>query len=108
MCIRDSIINAFSFELGKVTRPYIRERVVDLLTRIDPDLASGVALSLIHICGNPAALLPRRIIPTVHARCWWNETMKKLPMRRIVSLPVLAAFVVDVYKRQGTGRSRPE
>ena len=32
--------------LGVVTRPYIRERVVDLLTRIDPDLASGVARNL--------------------------------------------------------------
>lgn len=37
------IIHAFSFELGKVMRPYIRERIVDLLTRIDPDLARGVA-----------------------------------------------------------------
>lgn len=40
------IIDAFSFELSKVMRPYIRERVVDLLTRIDPDLASGVARNL--------------------------------------------------------------
>lgn len=40
------IINAFSFELGKVTRPYIRERVVDLLTRVDRDLAAGVAKNL--------------------------------------------------------------
>lgn len=37
------IIHAFCFELGKVMRVYIRERVVDLLTRIDPDLARGVA-----------------------------------------------------------------
>ncbi|MCH5277519.1 MAG: catalase HPII [Desulfovibrionaceae bacterium] len=37
------IIQAFCFELGKVMRVYIRERVVDLLTRIDPDLARGVA-----------------------------------------------------------------
>lgn len=40
------IIDAFGFELSKVTRPYIRERVVDLLTRIDPDLAAGVAQNL--------------------------------------------------------------
>lgn len=40
------IIHAFRFELGKVMRPYIRERVVDLLTRIDPDLARGVAEGL--------------------------------------------------------------
>ncbi len=40
------IIDAFSFELSKVIRPYIRERVVDLLTRVDPDLAQGVADNL--------------------------------------------------------------
>lgn len=44
------IIDAFSFELGKVARPYIRERVVDLLTRIDSELASAVAHNLgIHL-----------------------------------------------------------
>ncbi len=40
------IIGAFSFELGKVARTYIRERVVDLLTRIDRELAKGVAENL--------------------------------------------------------------
>lgn len=40
------IIAAFSFELGKVARPYIRERVVDLLTRVDAGLAAAVAENL--------------------------------------------------------------
>ena len=40
------IIGGFSFELGKVARPYIRERIVDHLTRIDPGLAQGVADNL--------------------------------------------------------------
>lgn len=40
------IINAFSFELGKVARPYIRERVVDLLARVDGKLAAAVAANL--------------------------------------------------------------
>jgi len=40
------IIGAFAFELSKVCRPYIRERVVDLLTRVDPELAGGVAEKL--------------------------------------------------------------
>lgn len=40
------IVNAFSFELSKVIRPYIRERVLDLLTYIDHDLAKGVATNL--------------------------------------------------------------
>lgn len=40
------IIDAFSFELGKVARAYIRERVVDHLTRIDTTLAQKVAEEL--------------------------------------------------------------
>ncbi|WP_435954015.1 catalase HPII [Dryocola sp. BD626] len=40
------IIGAFSFELSKVARPYIRERVVDHLTHIDISLAQPVADNL--------------------------------------------------------------
>lgn len=40
------IIDAFSFELGKVARAYIRERVVDQLAHIDVTLAEGVAHNL--------------------------------------------------------------
>lgn len=40
------IIAAYSFELSKVARPYIRERVVDHLLRIDVKLAQGVAANL--------------------------------------------------------------
>ncbi|WP_333893399.1 catalase HPII [Atlantibacter subterraneus] len=40
------IIDAFSFELGKVARAYIRERVVDHLCHIDVSLASAVAENL--------------------------------------------------------------
>ena len=40
------IIDAFSFELGKLSRPYIRERVVDQLVRIDLKLAQAVAENL--------------------------------------------------------------
>lgn len=40
------IVDAFSFELGKVGRPYIRERIVDLLTHVDHDLAKAVAANL--------------------------------------------------------------
>lgn len=43
---QNHIIGAFSFELGKVARPYIRERIVDLLTRIDAKLAASVASNL--------------------------------------------------------------
>ena len=43
---RCHIVEAFAFELGKVARPYIRERVVDLLTRIDGELARRVAEKL--------------------------------------------------------------
>ncbi|MFP1747496.1 catalase HPII [Lonsdalea quercina] len=40
------IVGAYSFELGKVARPWIRERVVDQLTYIDHDLAEKVAENL--------------------------------------------------------------
>ena len=40
------IIGAYSFELSKVARPYIRERVVDHLLNIDIALAQGVADNL--------------------------------------------------------------
>ncbi|ENS0169515.1 catalase HPII [Citrobacter freundii] len=40
------IIGGFSFELSKVTRPYIRERVVEQLAHIDTALATAVARNL--------------------------------------------------------------
>ncbi|MBY4950804.1 catalase HPII [Pantoea sp. DY-17] len=40
------IIGAYSFELSKVARPYIRERVVDHLLQIDVTLAQAVATNL--------------------------------------------------------------
>ncbi|CAK7007669.1 MAG: Catalase HPII [Desulfovibrio sp.] len=40
------IIGALSFELSNVARPYIRERMVDHLCRINRDLAKGVAENL--------------------------------------------------------------
>ncbi|MDU8422066.1 catalase-related domain-containing protein, partial [Pseudomonas syringae] len=43
---QDHIIGAFSFELSKVARPYIRERVVDLLAHVDQTLAQKVAKNL--------------------------------------------------------------
>ncbi|WP_333849997.1 catalase HPII [Leclercia sp.] len=43
---QEHIIGAFSFELSKVVRTYIRERVVDQLARIDITLAQGVAENL--------------------------------------------------------------
>lgn len=43
---RQHVIDAFSFELSKVVRPYIRERMVDHFTRICPMLAQGVADNL--------------------------------------------------------------
>ncbi|HZE04294.1 MAG TPA: catalase [Solirubrobacteraceae bacterium] len=40
------IAEAFQFELGKVERPYIRERVVENLVHVDHDLATQVAEGL--------------------------------------------------------------
>jgi catalase len=44
---QDHIVNAFSFELSKVTRVEIRERVLnDMLASISPDLAARVAKNI--------------------------------------------------------------
>ncbi|CAK7192716.1 Catalase HPII [Commensalibacter sp. Nvir] len=43
---QNHIIGGFSFELGKVVRPWIRERVVDHLCFIDHHLAQSVAKNL--------------------------------------------------------------
>ncbi|KAH7822136.1 Catalase [Monocercomonoides exilis] len=40
------IIDAFGFELSRVSRPYIRERVVDHLCRVDKELAKNVSEQL--------------------------------------------------------------
>src|SRR5690606_34826077 len=40
------IVDAFSFELGKVKRVEIRERMVGLLSQVDDDLAGRVARKL--------------------------------------------------------------
>lgn len=43
---KQHIIGAISFELGKVSRHYIRERIVDRLCSIDHDLANAIACNL--------------------------------------------------------------
>jgi catalase len=43
---QEHVVGAFSFELSKVSRPYIRERVVDQLAHIDLTLAQAVAGNL--------------------------------------------------------------
>lgn len=43
---KQHIVNAFGFELGKVKRVEIRERMVGLLTQVDMDLAERVAKKL--------------------------------------------------------------
>ena len=47
---KSHIINALSFELGKVQRVAIRERMLAILAKIDKSLAAGVAFNLgLHI-----------------------------------------------------------
>ncbi len=43
---QNHIINAFTFELGKVERHYIRERMVGILSRVDKNLEASVAANL--------------------------------------------------------------
>jgi catalase len=43
---KDHIVLAFRFELGKVTTMHVRERMVDLLTNVDLELAKRVAAGI--------------------------------------------------------------
>ncbi len=49
------IVNAFRFELGKVQRVEIRERMLGILTQIDKDLANKVAAGLGLVAKPPVA-----------------------------------------------------
>jgi catalase len=51
---KEHIINAFSFELGKVKNVAIRERMLDVLTHVDLDLVASIAANL----GMPAPKKP--------------------------------------------------
>jgi catalase len=54
---KEHIINAFSFELGKVKTPAIRQRMLDVLSHIDMQLVSRVAANL----GMPAPKKPATV-----------------------------------------------
>ena len=84
------IVSAFSFELGKVSRPHIRERVVDLLTRIDRELASRVAGNLgIELAGEQLSRkMPKPVNglqsdPALSLYAQGNQTLKS---RRVAVL----------------------
>ncbi|MGZ3883670.1 MAG: catalase, partial [Bacteroidia bacterium] len=47
------LINALRFELGKVKTPAIRQRMVNLLTKVDKSLADKVASALGLVAGTP-------------------------------------------------------
>ncbi|MDQ2679711.1 MAG: catalase [Candidatus Eremiobacteraeota bacterium] len=89
---RTHIVNAFSFELAKVKRPEIRERMVGVLTNVDAGLASRVAENLgIKIKTKPA--------PTVKKRPGALSESKALSMLKQGPAPVatrrVAALVAD-------------
>ncbi len=50
---KNHLINALRFELGKVQSPEIRQRMVDLLTQVDKNLANRVAEALGLIAKTP-------------------------------------------------------
>jgi catalase len=57
---QDHIVEALRFELGKLERPHIRERMVSLLNLVHPDLARQVAAGL------GLAEIPRLELPLNH------------------------------------------
>src|SRR5687768_2106722 len=60
---KDHMVEALRFELGKVERPQIRERMIGMLNRVDATLAARVAEGL-GMPANPEVALPlNRSIP---------------------------------------------
>jgi catalase len=76
------IRNAFSFELGKVCRPEIRRRVLDLLVNVDAALASAVAKNV----GVPPPAAPTQA-PARGSRKGGRGEVEKSPALSIVLSP---------------------
>ncbi len=106
---QDHIVNALRFELSKVTRPAIRERMVGILTLVDKTLAKKVADKLgmpvpkpeqpinhsIPADGNPAAYQPTKVkqrIERSEALSMSNTIKDTIQTRQIA---ILAADGVD-------------
>src|SRR5687767_7455112 len=60
---KDHMVEALRFELGKVERPQIRERMIGMLNRVDATLAARVAEGLGLPANPPVALPLNRSIP---------------------------------------------
>src|SRR5688500_4483875 len=60
---KDHMVEALRFELGKVERPQIRERMLGMLNRVDATLAARVAEGLGLPANPPVALPLNRSIP---------------------------------------------
>jgi catalase len=59
---KDHIVDAFSFELGKVETIAIRQRMLGILTQVDPHLAAQVAYKLgLHVPQQPERPLNKSI-----------------------------------------------
>lgn len=107
---KDHIVNAFSFELGKVETVAIRERMLGILSKIDKGLASQVAYNLrLHVPskpemplnqsipadGNPKAFQPVTVQPALEksaALSMANTIKDSIRTRKIA---ILAADGVD-------------
>ncbi|MEV0032029.1 catalase [Nocardia sp. NPDC050793] len=86
----EHIIDAFAFELGKVVRPEIRERVVEHLVRIDSDLAVRVAGKLGVSAPEPDVDTTEAFISPALSQA--NTAMDTIQTRKIA---ILAADGVD-------------
>jgi catalase len=117
---QDHIVNAFTFELGKVERQPIRERMVAILAHVDETLARRVADGLglpvkeverpfnhsVPADGDPAAFEPRQLAKDVQpspALSMMNTVKDTVKSRRVAILAVdgFDASGVEAALRQG-------
>ncbi|MBK4714236.1 MULTISPECIES: catalase HPII [Tenebrionibacter/Tenebrionicola group] len=99
------IIDAFSFELSKVGRAYIRERVVDHLAHIDSQLAQAVAQNLgIELTGEQLNLTPPKDVngvkkdPTLSLYAVPDGTVKGRVVAVLLNDKVRSADLLAVLK----------
>jgi catalase len=96
---RRHLVEAFQFELGKVERAPIRERVVTMFAKVDPDFAGEIAAGLGIVLPKgirPAEVTPpakgRKVVSASRALSMADTVKDKIVSRRVA---ILVADGVD-------------
>lgn len=77
---KDHIVNAFSFEVGKVKSGYVRQQVVEMFSNVSVDLANRLAANLgVSPPENQVEPVPNKISPALSM----ENTVTKLDTRKV-------------------------